>query len=94
MFCTKCNGTGQCLGNGMMITDCNKCDGYGTISLVVAKPIAVESIPTVKATNVSGFIDKRGRHYRDAIKDIMMNSPGTSRDEAMKLFDNACAKNS
>ena len=26
MICYKCGGTGQYLGNGMMLTDCDACD--------------------------------------------------------------------
>lgn len=25
MYCSRCNGTGRYLGNGMMLTDCNLC---------------------------------------------------------------------
>ena len=96
MFCTKCNGTGQYLGNGMMMADCNRCDGYGTISPVTVNSSSVEppsTASTASTANDAGFVDKRSRYYRDAIKDIMVKSPKMSRDEAMKLFDNAYAKN-
>ena len=34
MLCHRCGGTGKYLGNGMMMTNCNRCDEHG-------KPIKV-----------------------------------------------------
>lgn len=86
MHCTKCNGTGQYLGNGMQMTDCSNCDGYGKLN---PDKLSTAINVTPKVT----LLDKRSRHYRDAVKDIMVANPEISRDEAMELFDKAYAKN-
>lgn len=37
MLCYRCQGTGQYLGNGMILTDCNLCNGDGK-SVIIASP--------------------------------------------------------
>jgi uncharacterized protein YbaA (DUF1428 family) len=72
----------------MQMTNCNNCDGYGKLESVitVTKSEASNRLPNI------AYIDKRSRHYRDAVKDIMAANPEISRDDAMKLFDKAYTK--
>lgn len=30
MFCSRCGGTGEIYGNGMIMIDCSTCEGYGS----------------------------------------------------------------
>ncbi len=74
--CYRCNGTGKYLGNGMINTDCDKCDDNG--SLIDNKHTKIPELEK---------IDRRSQSYRDAIKDIMDLNPTISRLEAVKMFD-------
>ncbi|CEG60941.1 hypothetical protein [Legionella micdadei] len=75
MLCYRCKGTGKYFGNGMIQTDCDKCDGYGN------------SWSENDSDNLSHrSIDKRSKAYKDAIKDIMKLDPKISRQEAEKMF--------
>lgn len=76
MLCYRCNGTGKYLGNGMMQTDCNICDGLtGTTG-------AKDSIATKDVK-----IDRRSQSYKDSIKEIMALNPDLTKEDAVKLFD-------
>jgi DnaJ-class molecular chaperone len=73
MFCSRCGGTGELYGNGMVRIDCSTCDGYGSYEeKEVVKPVR---------------IDKKSKAYKDAIKEIMALNPETTREEAVKLFE-------
>ncbi len=80
MLCIKCGGTGRYLGNGMMMADCNVCDGDDS------EPKAV------KGKDVLPPIDRKSKSYQKAIKDIMAVNPSISRPEAIKMFDEAYNK--
>lgn len=76
--CIKCNGKGTYLGNGMMIVDCNLCDGE--------EPKEKIEAPTLDKIN------RNSKSYLKAIKDIMASNPNISRKEAIKMFDEAYIK--
>lgn len=76
-MCIRCGNTGRYLGNGMMMTDCELC-------------AEKEEKETQEATPVK--IDRKSKSYKDAIKDIMLSSPGLTRVEAVKLFEDILAK--
>ena len=77
MLCIKCGGTGEYLGNGMIITNCNACDG--------------ESFKKKTITSKTP-INRKSKSYQDAIKDIMAINPDISREDAVKMFDKAYNK--
>jgi hypothetical protein len=89
MRCTKCNATGQYLGNGMQMTDCEVCDGTGTVRLTDK---FVGSILIDDPLNKLAAIDKRSRLYKDSIKEIMSTNSNMSRTDAERMFDKAYAK--
>lgn len=74
--CIRCLGNGEFLGSGMLIVPCNLCNEEN----------AIERTSTVN--NLLDKIDKRSKHYKDAIKDIMDVNSGLSRKEAEEMFDN------
>jgi DnaJ-class molecular chaperone len=82
MFCSKCAGCGEIMGNGMIMMDCPKCDGYGEYH--ETKP-ANDDKSEMK-------IDKRSSHYKDAIKEIMELNPKLSRQKAAKMFEDTYDK--
>lgn len=82
MFCSRCAGTGEILGNGMIMIECITCEGDGEYSL--DKPANDE--------NTDVKIDKRSSHYKDAIKEIMQLNPDISRDKAAKMFEDTYSK--
>lgn len=73
MFCDKCAGAGEILGNGMIKIECSKCNGEGSYEL--------EEISKKKR------IDKKSKAYKDAIKEIMALNSNINREEAVKLFE-------
>lgn len=75
MFCIKCAGSGELLGNGMVTIKCTDCAGTGDFE-------DVEEIEPPK--NVK--IDKKSKAYVEAIHDIMRLNPDITRKEAAKLF--------
>lgn len=83
VHCLACAGSGQILGNGMIIADCKTCDGSGKVS--------EESVKKVAAAPV---VDRRSVAYKDAIKDIQDSNPDLTKDDAVKLFDKAFVKRS
>ena len=74
--CVRCQGTGEYMGNGFMITDCDLCNDNED-EVVVETKLSVDKI------------DKRSVSYRDAIKSIMDLNPSISRKDAVKMFDEA-----
>lgn len=77
--CIRCNDTGMYLGNGMIMTDCNLCDGSSA-------PEPVKVAPALDKIN------RRSKSYQNAIKELMEINPEMSRDDAVKLFDKTYAK--
>ncbi len=78
MFCSTCAGSGKVLGNGMILTECKDCEGFGRVS--AEKP------------EKSAKIDKKSKPYKDAIKEIMGLNPAISREDAAKMFEETYEK--
>jgi hypothetical protein len=78
MICTKCYGTGEYLGNGFILTDCD-CDK--------------ESISEDKSSISLKDVDRRSKSYKKAIDDIMAINKDITREQAVKMFDEAYTKN-
>lgn len=76
--CYRCQGKGTYLGNGMITTECNLCDGD--------EPREKIESPTLDKIN------RNSKSYQKAIKDIMAINPDISRKEAIKMFDEAYLK--
>lgn len=73
MFCSRCAGTGEIVGNGMMLIDCVDCFGSGDKTAPrVEEPVK---------------IDRKSKAYKDAIKEIMDLNPDLSREDAIKMFE-------
>lgn len=85
MRCTKCAGMGHYMGNGMILTSCHVCDGIGLL------PEAKNDDAPINVVEMT-FIDKRSKAYKDSIKDMLAANPSMTRDDAVKLFDNAYAR--
>jgi hypothetical protein len=81
MFCVRCAGAGKYLGNGMVMIECKDCDGFGKVE--AKKVDEKKSIDKV---------DRKSSAYKEAIKEIMTLNPDISREEAVKMFDNAYEK--
>lgn len=75
-LCQKCNGTGRYLGIGFITIDCKVCDDG----------CAENDAPELDK------IDRKSKSYQEAIKDIMAINPKITRKEAVKMFDEAYAK--
>ena len=73
-LCVRCSGTGKYFGNGMMMADCELCNGDELM----------QEQNTAKLK-----IDRKSKSYQTAIKDIMTSNPALTRKEAVKLFDEA-----
>jgi hypothetical protein len=81
MLCYRCGGTGRYMGNGMIMTDCKPC------------PILLkDQKESIKLADDSYKLDKRSKSYKDAIRDIMSLNDGVSKEEAVKMFDDAYEK--
>jgi DnaJ-class molecular chaperone len=78
MFCSRCGGSGEVYGNGMLKIDCFVCDGDGSY-----EPEKV--VKTVR-------IDKKSKAYRDAIKELMALNPNIDKGEAARMFEEAYNK--
>lgn len=76
-LCERCKNSGYYLGNGMIMTPCDKCNGEE---------------PEVKSFLSIDKINRSGKSYQKAIKDIMAINPNISRKEAVKMFDEAYVK--
>jgi hypothetical protein len=81
--CRKCGDTGMYLGNGFMLMDCDLCSSESD---------GDKKTPTEKGTIPIEKLDKRSASYQNAIKEIMSSCPGTSRSEAVKMFNESYAK--
>lgn len=51
--------------------------------------IACEDVPVAKKVAVLHKLDRRSESYRNAINDIMASNAKLTRQEAVKLFDDA-----
>jgi predicted nucleic acid-binding Zn-ribbon protein len=78
-LCIRCGGSGNYLGNGMIMTNCELCDDD-------------EIYPAKKYAPSLNKIDRRSKSYRDALKEIRKVNPDINADEAVRLFDEAYVK--
>lgn len=77
--CQRCHGNGQYMGQGFMMTDCEYCTGgYHREKS--------NAIPTLDKIN------RKSKSYQNAIKDIMAINKDISREDAIKMFDEAYIK--
>ena len=72
--CWACGGTGDIMGNGMMMKECHHCEGFGTL----------DTEPKVKEIVQ---VDRRSKSYKEAIDKIMKLHPKYTREDAVKVFD-------
>ena len=75
--CYRCGGTGMYMGNGMIMTNCNQCNGNTSSSTAGKDKITPPTLDKV---------DRRSKSYRDTIKNIMLASD-VCHDDAVKIFD-------
>ncbi len=84
MFCTKCAGSGEYRGNGMITVTCTSCFGHGLLD-------DKDEEETEKLAMETGVIDKkidrRSKAYRDAIKKIMDINPSITYQDSVKMFE-------
>jgi hypothetical protein len=80
MKCTRCNGTGKYMGNGMIMANCYLCDDEG------------DMVETNAVVSEIDQIDRKSESYKKAIKDIRAVNPGISKKEAVKMFNDAYQK--
>jgi hypothetical protein len=66
------------MGGGMMMDDCNACEGTGKIS---DKPLAPKE----------PIVDKRSKSYKEAVTKIM-DLHACDKDEAVRIFDDEFSK--
>jgi len=71
-LCTRCNGTGEYLGIGMVLVDCNLCQNF-------SEPTS-STIPLDK-------VNRKSKAYNDTIKELMRQNAKLTRDDAVKLFN-------
>lgn len=70
--CKSCVGSGKVMGGGMIIKDCDQCDGTGKIY--------------VKEKKEQFEIEKNNKHYKKAIKNIKGLDNKITDQEAEKIF--------
>lgn len=76
--CLQCAGMGEVMGLGMIMIDCQSCDGFGSVSQEIAIKDIVKDI---------SYVDRRSKLYKDAINDIIKLHPDITRQDAIELFD-------
>jgi len=79
-LCIRCGGTGQYMGNGMMLVYCD-CD-----DMDAKKETEQKTPPPLNK------IDRRSAAYRIAISNLMKSYPKLSRHDAIKLFNDTYDK--
>lgn len=78
MICLRCSGSGQVLGNGLIIDDCKTCKGVGKI---------YDKQPLSEDSPIQPSVDKRSRSYKAAIKEIQSVNKEMTLKDAENLFD-------
>ncbi len=73
--CKPCGGSGRVMGGGMILADCETCDGAGKI--YVDEPVA-------KKVDIT--IDRSSKHYKEAIKKIKALSKDMTEEQAESIF--------
>ena len=75
--CVPCGGSGTLMGGGMMMWDCDNCDGTGKIT---------------KQEPVKFKLEKKNPRYKKAVKEIQKLDPNLSEADAQKVMDDELAK--
>jgi DnaJ-class molecular chaperone len=75
--CKVCTGSGRVMGGGMIMKDCDHCNGYGTVN--------EQSQPVIK-------IDKESKGYKEAINSIKALDSSMTDDQAKDIFEKEFAK--
>lgn len=76
--CTPCSGSGRVMGGGMMMADCDICDGEGKIRFV--------------EDEIDFLTIKQTEGYQKAKKRLQSKSPDLSDEKAEELLDEAFEK--
>lgn len=75
--CSTCAGSGQVMGGGMMMWDCDSCDGAGKI---------------IKQEPRKFKMSKTDKSYKKAVKEIQDLDPSLTKEEAQKIMDDELAR--
>jgi hypothetical protein len=76
--CTPCGGSGRVMGGGMIIKDCEECDGRGKIKKI--------------DDEIDYLTMKQTKSYKSAKTRLQKKHPNLSEDEAEKMLDKAFEK--
>lgn len=76
--CIPCSGSGRVMGGGMMMADCDNCDGEGKIRVV--------------DDEIDFLTMKQTEGYQNAKKRLQSKHENLSDEEAEKLLDEAFEK--
>lgn len=76
--CMPCGGSGRVMGGGMMMMDCDNCDGYGKV--------------TVVDDEIDYLVMKQTEGYQKAKKRLQASNENLSDEEAEQLLDEAFEK--
>lgn len=90
IHCLNCAGSGQVLGNGMIIDECKSCFGVGKIDDVDTNSSG--SVHSDDNGSAKHIIDKRSKAYRQSIKELLKTDPSLTITQAQELFENAYKK--
>lgn len=77
-FCIPCGGSGKQLGGGMIIKDCDTCDGSGRNN----KP----------DDEIDYLLKKDTEHYKSAKKRIQALDPNLTDEDVEKMLDGELTK--
>lgn len=78
MRCLPCNGSGRVMGGGMMMADCENCDGRGKIQEV--------------DDELDYLAMKQTQSYLNAKERLMSKNVNLTHEEAEELLDDAFEK--
>jgi hypothetical protein len=78
--CIPCGGSGRVMGGGMMMTDCEYCNGAGKVELI--------------DDETEYLLAKQTKHFKSAIKRIKAIDKSITDDEAEKIFSEEYNKSS
>ena len=76
--CVPCGGSGKMMGGGMMLLDCDTCDGLGKVIVPDEDDI--------------DYLAKNTEHYQKAKEEIKKIDDKISDDEAEKILDEEIEK--
>jgi hypothetical protein len=76
--CKICNGSGKVMGGGMMMTECDECEGVGRVA-VIKDDIGELNVRTTES-------------YKKAIEEICAINSSITEEQAKKMFDQELEK--